>query len=63
MFIGDLHLLNLIAPVALTMLAKLGSNYGKTDLSLLDISSSDFDEDVSGIKRNLSLLRVDDRGK
>ena len=63
MFIGDLHLLNLIAPVALAMLAKLSSNYGKTDLSLLDISSSDFDEDVSGIKRNLSLLRVDDRGK
>ena len=63
MFISDFHLLDLIAPVTLAMLAKLSSNYGKTDLGLLDISSSDLNEDVSGIKRNLGLLRVDDRGK
>ena len=61
MLISDFDLFNFVLPISCTMLTELGSENGETNLSLLNISSSNFDKDVLGVQSNLGLVRVDDR--
>mmetsp|Transcript_206 Transcript_206/g.211 ORF Transcript_206/g.211 Transcript_206/m.211 type:complete len:307 (+) Transcript_206:1049-1969(+) len=60
MLVSNLDLLNLVAPFALAMLAELGGKDCEANLSLLDVCSSDFDEDVAGVESDLGRLRVND---
>lgn len=60
MLVRDFDLLHFVAPVTFTMLTELSGKNCEADLCLLDVGSSDLNEDVAGVERDFCLLRVDD---
>ena len=50
-------------PLTLTVITELSGEHREANLSLLDISTSDLDEDIAGVCSDLCLLRVDDGRK
>jgi len=61
MFVINLNLFYMMLPFTSAMRRELGGKDGQADLTFQQIGTSDFNEDVLGIKSNFSSLRVDNR--
>jgi len=62
-FISNLNLFTFVLPFTTTVYRELSSHNSETNLSLLKISSSDFNKDVFSIASDLGCVRVDERRK
>ena len=45
------------------MVTELSSQHGQADLGLLNVSTSDLDEDVASVETNFGRFRINDRRK
>lgn len=60
-FVSNLNLFTFVLPFTTTVYRELSSHNSETNLSLLEISSSDFNKDVLSIASDLGCVRVDER--